>query len=84
MIALLFFGSLVTLELILRFDAKAKRRRKLDAPVLHNPLSAPITGSMVALLQAVERHGSSVSPAPADFTETGTNVLNEAKTHQHL
>ena len=84
MIALLFFGFLLTPELILRFDGKAKRRRKLDAPPSHDQLSVPSTGSMVALMRAVERHGSSVSPAPAPVAETDTNALHQAETHQHL
>lgn len=84
MIALLFLGSLVTMQLILRSDAKAKQRRKLDSSLSHGPLPVPGTGSMLALMQAVERDGASVSPAPAPVAETDTNALHQAETHQHI
>jgi hypothetical protein len=74
MVFLLFLGSLITLELILRSDARAERRaesgqglsEQLPASLLDvaGPGSSSVTdpGSMLALMQAVEQHGPPVQP----------------------
>lgn len=92
MVVFLFLGSVITLELILHFDAKAqkrlgKSRRTLPAPSATVPVpfgAAPAgTHSMVALMNALEKHGPTVKPENP-VTEPETEAVCQQETHHAL